>query len=186
MEDSAIIDLYFFRSEKAIEETDKKYRPYCEYIGMNILRDHQDTEECINDSYLHTWNSIPPTQPKSLKSFLGRIMRNLSLDRFRNKHAKKRNSGETEVLLSELNDCIPDNNSVWDKIEFRLLGEAIDKFLSGVTEKNRVIFIKRYYFCENIGDIARECGLSSSNVKVTLFRMRGLLKEHLQKEGYNI
>lgn len=181
-----IIDLYFKRSQKAIKETDKKYHNYCESIGIRILENHQDTEECINDCYFNTWNSIPPRRPDSLRHFLGKIMRNLSLDCYRKRHARKREGGEFDILLSELDKCIPSDSPVWDSYNYKVLSKTIDSFLNGISEKHRIVFIKRYYFCQSIEEIGEECGMSVSNVKVILYRTRKALKKYLEKEGYVI
>lgn len=181
-----IIELYFQRSEKVIEETDKKYHGYCENIGMNILNNYQDTEECINDCYLNAWNCMPPEKPKILHAFLGRIMRNLSIDRYRKNKAQKRKEGEFHVLLDELEECIPTNTSVWDSVNERLLSTAIDDFLTKCTEKEKNIFIKRYFFCKSVKAIAKECTLTDANIKTILHRLRKALKNYLQKRGYEM
>lgn len=186
MEDSLIIDLYFKRSEEAIKETDIKYHQYCENIGYHILKNHQDTEECINDCYFKTWNAIPPTRPNSLQSFLGKIMRNLSLDCYRKKHSQKRGGNEFGILLSELNECIPSNDSVWDSYNSKMLSEAIDKFLNEIPEKQCIVFIKRYYFCKSIKEIGKECSMTTTHVKVLLFRIRSALKRYLEMENFEI
>lgn len=186
MEDAMIIDLYFKRAEQAITETDLKYRPYCESIGYHILKDHQDTEECVNDCYFHTWNAIPPARPDSLRCFLGKIMRNLSLDRYRKKHSQKRGGNEFEVVLDELNDCVPSDDPVWDSCNGKLLGEAIDKFLDRIPKKQCIVFIKRYYFCKSIKEIAKECSMTTTHVKVLLYRIRGALKRYLETENFEI
>ena len=154
MEDYSIIELYFQRSENAIYETDLKYHDYCENIGMNILNNHQDTEECINDLYLKIWNAIPPQKPTCFHAFLGKIMRNLSLDRFRKRTTQKRRDGDFYILLSELEECIPSTTSVWKSCSEKLLTDLINEFLDNINEIDRVVFVKRYFFCEKISQIA--------------------------------
>lgn len=186
MEDSLIIELYFIRSEDAIKETDKKYRRYCESIGYHILKDHQDTEECINDCYFHAWKSIPPVRPVNLRVFLGKIMRNVSLDCYRKKNSKKRKGSEFDILLSELDECIPSNDSTWDNYNSKLLSESIEKFLALIPQKHCVVFMKRYFFCKSLKEISKECSLTITHVKVLLFRIRNALKRHLEMEDFQL
>lgn len=186
MNDQSIIELFFLRSEAAINETDKKYHDYCSKIGINILNDRQDTEECINDCYFSVWNHIPPNKPDNFRAFIGRIMRNISLSLYRKKKAGKRSNGNMDMLLSELDTCIPSYDTLWDSVNLKLLGKSIDSFLDTRNEIERNIFIKRYYFCLSIKEIAAECSLSVANVKVILYRIRAKLKTHLEKEGFFI
>ena len=184
MEDESIIKLYLLRSETAINETDKKYHNYCNKIGFNILNDREDTEECINDCYLTVWNNIPPTIPENFRAFIGRVMRNISISLYRKKNAEKRSN--IENLLEELDGCIPLYDTSWAELNLKLLGETIDSFLDMRNESEKNIFIKRYFFCLSIKEIAIECSLSSANVKVILHRVRKKLKIYLEKEGFFI
>lgn len=184
MNDETIINLFFQRSENAIVETDKKYHGYCKSIGFHILNNQQDTEECINDCYFAVWNSIPPTFPNNFRVFIGRIMRNLSLDLYRKTNAAKRGNGNFPILLSELDECIPLYASPWETVNAELLTNAIDSFLDTRSEKERAVFIKRYFLCESVGEIATACNLTIINVKVTLHRVRNQLKVFLEKEGF--
>lgn len=184
MNDENIIKLYLSRSETAISETDRKYHKYCSKIGFNILNDQEDTDECINDCYFALWNNIPPTIPDSLRAFIGRVMRNISISLYRKKKAEKRNN--IDSLLNELDRCIPLYDTSWGSLNLKLLGESIDSFLDTRSELERNIFIKRYFFCRSIKEIAIECSLSFTNVKVILHRVRKKLKAYLEKEGYFI
>jgi len=185
MEDSMIIDLYWERSESAIIETAKKYGGYCAKIAMNILRNHEDSEECVNDAYLKTWNAIPPKRPKIFMSFLGRITRNLSLNKYKQKNAQKRggDENEVEVLLSELSDCIPSGSSVETEYDADMTAKAIDGFLRSVDSENRIVFVRRYWYADSVNSIAERFNISESKVKSMLFRTRNKLKTYLEKEG---
>ncbi len=184
MDDKYIIELYLLRSEEAISETDKKYNNYCRKIGFSILNNHEDTEECVNDCYFAVWNNIPPTIPNSLRAFIGRIMRNISISLYRKKSAEKRSN--IADLLNELDKCIPLYDTSWGSLNLKLLGESIDSFLDTRNNIERNIFIKRYFFCRSVKEIADECSLSSTNVKVILHRVRKKLKIYLEKEGFFI
>ncbi len=183
MQDNAIIDLYIERDERAIDETAKKYGAYCQKIAYNILYDVFDTEECVNDTYMRTWNAIPPTIPKIFSAFLAKITRNLALDRYNLSKAKKRNT--LPESLDELSEIIGENN-ISDEIELSELGGSISRFLKDEKPLSRRIFIKRYFFEESIESIAKEHGLTASNVKVTLHRVRVHLADYLAKEGFFI
>ena len=186
MTDIEIIDLYWVRAESAISETARQYGAYCKAISMNIVRNNEDAEECVNDTYLNAWKSIPPQRPAMLGAFLGRITRNLSLDRYKARKAQKRAIDETGVLLSELDDCIPGGNRIEDEFETKLITEAIDKFLSAIGRDDRVFFVRRYWYGDSIADIARRFAASESKIKTNLFRTRNKLKEYLEKEGVTI
>ena len=183
MTDLEILDLYWARSESAINETAQQYGTYCITIAMNILRNREDSEECVNDTYLNAWNAIPPQRPAVLSSFLGRIIRNLSLDRYKARNAEKRYGDETAVLLGELEDCIPSSKNVDDEIAIKALEKTIDSFLSGVSEPDRLFFMRRYWYADQITVIAQRFSVSESRVKTSLFRTRKNLKAVLEKEG---
>ncbi len=184
VEDERIVDLYFERSETAITETEHKYGRYCHYIAYNILSSDLDAEECVNDTYLRAWESIPPQRPKLLKSFLGKITRNLALDRYDRDHAEKRGGG-MELALEEIGECVPegDGREMSDEISLK---ETLDRFLASLPKQTRIIFMRRYWYLCPISNIARDLGLSVSNVKVILMRTRKKLREHLEKEGISI
>lgn len=183
MDDKQIVDLYWERSEKAISETDNKYGSYFRHIAYNILYNQEDAEECVNDTYLRAWNSMPPQRPNRLEIFLGKITRNLSLNRYEAKHAEKRGGGQVACVLDELQECIPDNTDVAHMVEDKAVVEAIDVFLKTLPGKQRKIFVRRYWYMSSIKDIATDYGISESKVKVTLFRVRTALKKCLEKEG---
>ncbi|MBQ8518585.1 MAG: RNA polymerase sigma factor [Agathobacter sp.] len=183
MDDKKIIGLYLDRSEQAISETAKKYGRYCHYIAFHILHNQEDSEECVNDTYFRAWNAIPPSQPKRLQTFLGKITRNLSLNKWEKQTAQKRGSGQMEHALEELAECIPSENNVDKVIEDKLIVQIINDFLDHLSTEKRKIFVRRYFYFSSIKEIAKDYGLSESNVTVTLFRTRQMLKEVLEKEG---
>ena len=186
MEDNLIIELYFQRTEQAIDETRLKYSRLLRSIALNILKNMEDAEECENDTYLKTWNSIPPERPVVLSAFLSKIARNLSLDKYEYLHARKRGKGEIPALLDELEECLPDGSSIFENIEVKELTEIIDRFLGSLKGDARNIFMRRYWFSDSIQDIAKATGFSMSKVKMNLMRTRNGLKAVLEKEGYGI
>ncbi len=183
MDDTKIIDLYWARSESAIEETSKKYGSYCRSIAFRILHNDQDSEECVNDTWLGAWNAMPPKRPAVLSTFLGRITRNLSLNRWREYNAEKRGGGEMTVTLEELRECVPAPGGVEAALDDMALTEQIDRFMGALPAEKRKIFIQRYWYLCSIREIANNCGVSASKVKATLFRTRQALREALRKEG---
>jgi len=186
MNDTAILDLYWERSESAITETAKHYGPFCETIAMNILHNKEDAEECVNDTYLRVWNAIPPQRPAVFSSFLGRITRNLSINRYKARKSKKRSVDETAVLLSELEDCIQSSNSVEEEVETEAVAEIIDSFLSHIEESDMMFFVRRYWYADPIVAIAERFAVGESKVKTSLHRTRNKLRDHLKKEGVKI
>ena len=186
MDDQEIIQLYWNRDERAIEETDAALGPYCRTISVTILGSREDAEECVNDAYLHLWNVIPPQRPKSLSSFLGRIVRNLSVDKLRRSHAAKRGGGEYPLVLDELSECVPDSGSIEEETENEALKTAMNRFVSALPERDRVLFLLRYFYMKSIRDCAAQCGVSEGSAKVTLHRVRRKLKTYLQKEDISI
>lgn len=185
MDDQKIVDLYWERSETAISETQKKYGKYCYTIAYAILYSNEDAEECVNDTYLRAWGAIPPAKPNRLSTFLGKITRNLALDRLDKNNAQKR-SGTVELALDELSECIPDADSTVDLIDEIALGDAINSFLAELPLKTRQMFVRRYWYLSPIKSIARDIGMSESAVKVSLMRTREAFRLHLEKEGINI
>ena len=183
MDDSKIIELYMDRSEQAISETDRKYGRYCHYIAYNILHNDEDSEECVNDTYLRTWNSIPPKRPNKLQTFLGKITRNLSLNKYEKQSAEKRGSGQIPLILDELTECIPADRNSETLVEDMVIKETLDRFLENLSADARKIFVRRYWYMSSVKEIAEEYGLSESKVTVTLFRTRQKLKTVLEKEG---
>ena len=172
MDDKQIIDLYWTRSERAIAETDKKYGKLCHRIAFNMLANPQDSEECVSDTYLKTWSIIPPKRPVKLSAFLGKITRNLALNRYEKYTAEKRGGGEVSVALDELAECIPDPNSVERMVDNRILMDKLNLFLEGLPSETRKIFMRRYWEVCSIQQIAKIYGISESKVKVSLFRTR--------------
>lgn len=182
MEDKQIIELYWNRLENAIEETSRKYSRYCYYIANNILRNAEDCEECVNDSYLKVWNAIPPHKPQSLRAFLGKITRNQALHMWEKKHAKKRNEDRILLVLDELVECIPGVDSTEQITEHMVIVDALNRFLGELTPEQRNIFMARYWYFASIKEIASKYEVSESKVKMTLSRLRQKLKEILEKE----
>ncbi len=183
MEDTAIIDLYWQRSDQAIAETDRKYGRYCRRIALNICPDEEDAEECVNDTWFHAWTRMPDERPAILSGFLGTITRHLALDRYRAKHSLKRGGGEVPLALDELRDCVPGPSDPEHEMEVRELEAAIDRFVNALPETDQVIFLSRYWFLASVAEIARKSGCTQSKVKTTLFRLRKKLRIYLQEEG---
>ncbi len=183
MEDASIIDLYWLRSERAIEETDKKYGRYCHSIAYNILSVLEDAEECVSDTYLRAWNAMPPHRPDILSAFLGKITRRLALNKFRDARSAKRGGGESALALDELAECIPSGGNVESELDRRELERAINRFLSGLSQTQRDIFVLRYWFVVPVSLIAEKFSFSQSKVKSLLYRLRAGLRSQLEKEG---
>lgn len=183
MEDAVIVDLYWQRQERALDETKTKYGTYCHAIAWQILNDDHDADECENDTYLGAWNAMPPHRPACLKTFLGKITRNLSLKRWRARTATKRGSGEVALSLDELEECVPARGGVEDPLELEELVAALNRFLAELSSDARRMFICRYWYVDSIGSIAQRFGFSESKVKMTLKRTRDDLARYLQEEG---
>ena len=183
MEDSKIIDLYFARSEEAIAQTQKKYGRYCYTIANNILNNASDSQECVNDTYLVVWDTIPPQRPSKLSVYIGKLVRNLSISKLRSNSAAKRNF-DSSPLGEEINELIPD--PVADMGDTLALKGAINNFLKNLSGKDRKIFVKRYWYSFATKDIAKELGVSDSYVRLKLFRMRNDFKEYLESEGFGV
>lgn len=183
MEDRQIIELFWKRSENAILETANKYEKYCYYIAFNILHSREDSEECVNDTYFKAWEIIPPQRPEKLSAFLGKITRNLSINRFKQRNAKKRGEGQYVLALEELQECIPSMICVEQAMEDKELVVVFHRFLDGLSVEKRKIFMRRYWYFSQVKDIASEYGMSESKVKMSLMRTRKELKEFLEKEG---
>lgn len=186
MEDREIIDLYWARSEQAIRETDRKYGPFCHSIARNILNNIQDSEECVNDTYMYTWNSIPPRTPSKFSAFLGKITRNLALKKLELYSAKKRGGGQVLLALEELSECIPSPDCVERRLEDRLLAEKLNAFLGALSAESRIIFLRRYWKLDPVKTIAMDCGMTESKVKMSLMRTREKLKRFLEQEGIDL
>ena len=185
MHDTEIIEMYWNRDERAIAESDVHYGAYCRRIAVNILSSREDAEECVNDTWHRTWESIPPQWPVSLAAYFGRIIRNLSISRYRANRAKKRFDG-MESLLSELDDCIPSRESVTQAVERKLLAEIIDRWLAGLGADDRVLFLRRYWFGDAVNALAKECGVTQNKMAQRMMRLRKDLKQILEREGIDV
>lgn len=186
MEDSNIIKLYWDRDEIAITETSKKYGTYCQSIARNIIGNSEDAKECVNDTYLGAWNSIPPHRPIMLSTFLGKITRNLSFNRYKKNTAGKRGGNQIELVLDELEDMVSNSSSPEDEWHRKELLDAINAFLSSLSADKRKIFVYRYWYAERISDISKCFGVSENNVSVTLNRLRHKLHIYLVERGFEL
>ncbi len=184
MDDELIVQLYWDRSEDAITETDRKYGKYCNSIAYGILRDKEDAEESVNDTYMDAWNAMPPHRPSMLATFLGKITRRISIDRWRSKTRQKRGGGEVVLALGELEQCISHGQSPEQEIEKKILGEAINRFLDKLSAEERRVFLARYWYMDSIKEIAAHFKFSQSKVTSMLLRTRNKLRNHLEKEGH--
>ena len=184
MKDSDIISLYWSRNQEAISQSEKKYGSSCFAIAHNILGSIEDSQECVSDTWLHAWNAIPPQRPEKLGSFLMKITRNLSLNRFRDSRTQKHGRGERMLVLEELAECIAASDNVEAQVEAKELGECICRFVRKLPERESNLFVRRYFFAETAAEIGRKYGISPGNVTVILSRTRQKLREYLQKEGY--
>lgn len=184
MQDEKIVDLFFARDEQAIAATSAKYNTYCMNIAMNILSNREDSEECVNDTLLAAWNSIPPSRPENLSAFLGKLTRNLSINRYKANHAERRGGGELALSLEELDDCIEDPRTLGDDPEE--IGHLISEFLYTQPKEMRQVFVRRYFHSESISDIADYFDMTESKVKSILHRMRHSLKPYLTEHGIHI
>ena len=183
MEDEQIIQLYWQRSEDAIAETAVKYGTYCHSISYGILRNAEDAEECVTDTYLRAWNAIPPQRPRYLAAFLAKIVRNLALSRYRKITAKFRGGGQVRIAFEELEQAIPSSHSVEDTMEEAELIHALEAFIFGLSKEKRQVFLLRYWYFRSMEEICVQLGISESKASSMLFRMRKELKRHLEKEG---
>lgn len=184
MDDSQIIELYWQKNADAITETAGKYGAYCFAIAENILHNTEDSEECVNDTWLHAWNAIPPQRPKVLRLFLAKITRNLSLDRLGVRNAEKRGGGEVDLVLDELVECVRGGTDTETAYEINELRQCIRHFVRALPEREGNVLVRRYFFAEPVADIAKRYGLTENNVAVLLSRTRKKLRAHLLKEGY--
>ena len=186
MEDTKIIDLYWKRDESAIEETNRKYGKYCHTVAYNVLNDYEDSQECVNDTWLRAWNSMPPQRPSVLRAFLAKITRNLAFDRYRARGASKRGGGQMEAVLDELAECA-DFSGKWNGEELyaaKELNEAINRFVKELPEREGNLFVRRYFFAEPIPEIAGRYQMTENNVTVILSRTRKKLRKYLTEGGF--
>lgn len=186
MEDFEIVEMYWDRDEQAIARTQEKYGRYCFKIARGILSDDGDVEECVNDTWLQTWNSIPPQRPEKLGAYVGKIVRNLALNLYSRNTAQKRGGSQTELALDELAEVIGHPSDVEENVSLDLLRDSINRFLRHESQQARNVFIRRYWYMSSVKEIARDYEMTESNVKMTLHRTREKLREVLQKEGYAV
>ena len=186
MQDEQIVALYWDRKEDAICQTQQKYGAYLSKIAYNILSDFEDSEECVNDTYLKAWNSMPTHRPSVLSTYLGKIARQLSIDVFRKRNSVKRYASEYAISLEELGDSFSDGITPEQALDAKLLDEAINSFLRALSDDARNTFIGRYYFFDSLKDVAAYCGMSEAKAKSMLYRTRQSLKAYLVKEGFDL
>ena len=186
MDDVKIVQLYLERDERAIKETANKYGNYCMSIAGNILGNREDAEECVNDTYLNTWNTIPPHRPKMLSAFLCKIVRNLAFNRYKHNIADKRGGGELPAVLDELAECVSGDDDVAKAYEYKELVADINNFLATLPEAKRNIFVCRYWYTDSVSDIAKRYGKAYSAVTMTLNRLRSQLRNYLIERGYDL
>ena len=186
MSDEQIVELYWQRDERAIRETDRKYQHFLLTVAHNILRDAQDCEECLNDTYLGAWNAIPPARPKVLQAFLATIMRRTAIDCYKRKKRQKRIDSELTVALSEVEELLADGSDPAAELDAHELGRVISEFIRALPKRRMYIFMSRYYTARPIGEIARLLGGSESTVNKEIAAIKRDLKEKLEKEGYSL
>lgn len=184
MNDSDIIELFLTRNERAIEETSTKYGSYCFTIANQILKNQEDSEECVNDTWLKIWNAIPPQHPARLSLFLAKITRNLSFDKYKAKTAQKRGGGEFQLVLEELEECLPSSSNVEHEYQAKELGRAMNQFLRSLPERDCGIFLRRYFYVEAVPQIAKKYQIKQGNVLLILSRTRKKLLQYLKQSDY--
>ncbi len=184
MTETEIVNLYWQRSELAIDESNKKYGKYCFAIAYGVLGDGYDADESVNDTWLSGWNSMPPKRPDNLKAYFGKLCRHISISKLRKRKSQNGGGGEAAIAIEELEDCIPDNCHVQREVEMIELGMKLNVYLGDLGEKERNIFVARYWYALPVCDIALKLGLKESTVKTSLFRSREKLKKFLEKEGW--
>lgn len=185
MDDNRIVELYWQRSNEAVSRTISKYGKYLYSISYNILRNKEDAEESVNDTYTKAWFSMPPNRPTMLGTFLGKITRRLSIDKWRQGNAKKRGSGEIPLILEELDECIASENRVEQTVELKELADVINRFVTSLPQTEQQIFVCRYWYMDTIDTICKQFRFSESKVKSMLYRTREKLRTELEKEGYS-
>lgn len=183
MEDAYIVNLYWARNEEAIPKTAEKYGNFCYTIAKNILLYHEDAEECVNDTYLQAWNSMPPHSPSCLRTFLGKLTRNISFNRYKHNTAAKRGGRQLNLVLEELAGCVSGNEDVQSALDRKICVDAINAFLKDLPQQQRSIFLCRYWYTDSIADIAKRFDMTVGAVAMLLSRLRRKLRRHLEKEG---
>jgi len=186
MDDAKIVQLYWDRDEQAIPATSDKYGDYCTSIANNILGNREDAEECVNDTYMNAWNSMPPHRPSILSTFLGKLVRNLSFNRYKHNTADKRGGGELPVVLDELSDMVSGKDDVEQEIEHKELVKSIDAFLDTLSPEKRSIFISRYWYTDSVSEIAKRHEMNEGAVSMTLSRLRLKLHNYLLERGFEL
>lgn len=186
MDDNGIIQLYWDRNDQAIRVTSEKYGHYCKAIAKNILRNEEDAEECVNDTYLNAWNSMPTHWPEQLAAFLGKITRNLSFNKYKRSHAEKRGGSEMALVLDELADCVSGADNVEQIIDRQELAKAVSLFLRSLSTEKRNIFVRRYWYADSVSGIAKDHGALPGTVSKTLERIRKQLKAYLTEGGFDL
>ncbi len=186
MNDDRIIELYFARSEDAITETDRKYGGACRSMAYNILGSHEDAEECVSDTYMRVWETIPPKRPSKLGAFVVGIARHVALDLYRAANRLKNGGGYNSVGYDEIADCLPAAETVESTVDRAAVLNAVEKFLSELPRDKQIMFVRRYYYCSTCGEIARDLHTTESSVKMSLMRLREKLRKYLEKEGISI
>ena len=183
MDDAAIVALFWERSESAIREAEARYGSYCTAVAGRILNNAEDTRECLNDLWLAAWQSIPPHRPENLRTYLGKLARNLAISRWRELRRQKRGGGEPALVLEELSDCIPGGEEPEHALDAHALQEALNRWLSKLSVRERQLFVNRYFFLCTVPEVAEKAGISRANVSTSLYRLRRSLREYLEKEG---
>ena len=186
MNDNQIVDLYWARDEQAIDETRAKYGQYCYAIAYNILQRCEDAEESVNDTYLDAWNAMPPHSPGCLRTFLGKLTRNISFNRYKHNTAAKRGGGQIDLVLEELAGCVSGSDDVQSQLERKACTEAINAFLHALPQQQRSIFLSRYWYTDSAADIAAAYDMNENSVNALLFRIRRKLKKHLHDAGIDV
>lgn len=186
MRDEEIVALYWDRDENAIRATEKQYGPYLYKIAYNVLTNREDSEESVNDTYWKAWESMPPHKPGVLATYLGKITRQLSIDRYRKRSSKKRWGSQYALSLSELDECVSGGNDTEQSVDMALLGKSINSFLDTLSPEARCTFVGRYYYMDSLREVAAYYDMSESKVKSLLHRTRIGLKTHLKQEGFDV
>ena len=181
--DEEIVALYWERSEKAIAATQNRYGSYCYTIALRILNNHEDAEECANDTYLAAWESIPPHRPQNLSTFLGKLARRIAIDKWRRSNAGKRGGGEIVLALEELGECVPGGELPEDALQAKELTLALNRFLTTLSREERGVFVGRYWHMLSVTELAKRFGIGTEKVKSMLHRIRKKLRIFLEREG---
>ena len=186
MEDFEIVELYWDRNEDAILQSELKYGRYCKKIANNILFSNEDSEECVNDTWIRAWSSIPPNRPDNLGAYLGKITRNLAINMYDKMNAQKRGKNQTRLCLDELSEVLGHESDVQQYLDHSALTESINRFLRTIDSEARKIFVKRYWYMASVNEIAWDYRITPGKVKMSLLRTRNSLGEYLKKEGFEV